>query len=212
MKKKIITPTRTAIVAGICFVLLLSGCRNSSREEVNQNSSSESEIQDGSIDDKMMEDGMMNEEMHRAMMSEGMGPEMMKDMQMIRKMLMNHEKIDRQVDNLENGVRTRTTSPDPDMATAIQVHVRQMKKRIEEQQPIRQMDPLFREIFKHADRIEMEIQNLENGVLVIETSEDPQVVKLIQQHANRAVTEFAAQGMKRAMQPTPLPEGYENKN
>lgn len=74
------------------------------------------------------------------------------------------------------------------------------------------MDPLFRELFKHADKIEMQIQNLENGVLVIETSEDPQVVELIQQHANRAVSEFAAQGMKRAMQPTPLPEGYENKN
>lgn len=54
----------------------------------------------------------------------------------------------------------------------------------------------------------MGIQDLENGVLVTKTSENPQVVLLIQQHANRAVSEFAEQGMQRAMQPTPLPEGY----
>ena len=71
------------------------------------------------------------------------------------------------------------------------------------------MDPPFKEIYEHADKIDMQIEDLENGVLVVETSEDPQVVKLIRQHAHRAVSEFAEQGMQRAMQPTPLPEGYE---
>lgn len=156
----------------------------------------------------MMSGDRMSEEMHRAMMSGEMGPEMMDDMRTIRKMLQNHEKISRQVEELDNGVKTRTTSNDPEIAAAIQRHVRQMKRRMESREPIRQMDPLFRELFRYADKIDIDIEDLENGVLVIETSEDPQAVKLIKQHAHRAVSEFAEQGMSRAMQPTPLPEGY----
>ena len=157
----------------------------------------------------MMQDGMMSEEMRKAMMSRGMGPAMMEDMMVIRKLLMQHQKIDRRVENLENGVKTWTTSGDPQITVAIQKHVRQMHERIKEKEPIRQMDPLFREIFDHADKIEMQIEDIENGVVVTETSDDPQVVKLIQQHANRAVSEFVEHGMQRAMQPTPLPEGYQ---
>jgi hypothetical protein len=67
------------------------------------------------------------------------------------------------------------------------------------------MDPLFGEIFEHSDKVNMQIENLENGVLVVETSVDQEVVKLIRQHAHRAVSEFVKQGM----QHTPLPEGYE---
>ena len=46
------------------------------------------------------------------------------------------------------------------------------------------------------------------GVDVIETSDDPQVVLLIRQHAHRAVSEFVTGGMQRAMQQTPLPSDY----
>ncbi|WP_152425141.1 hypothetical protein [Nafulsella turpanensis] len=157
----------------------------------------------------MMDHGMMDDDMRRSMMSDNMDPEMMEDMHPIREMLINHEQIDRRVEDLNNGVKTWTTSEDPQIAAAIQKHVRQMHERIKKNKPIRQMDPLFREIFKHSDKIEMEIEDLENGVLVIETSDDPQVVKLIRQHAHRAVSEFAEQGMQRAMEPTPLPEGYQ---
>ena len=157
----------------------------------------------------MMDHGMMDDNMRQAMMSDNMGPEMMEDMRPIREMLMHHEKIERRVENLNDGVKTWTTSEDPEIAAAIQKHVRQMHERLKEKKPIRQMDPLFREIFKHADKIEMQIEDLSNGVLVVETSEDPQVVKLIQQQANRAVSEFVEHGMQRAMQPTPLPEGYQ---
>jgi uncharacterized protein YdcH (DUF465 family) len=159
--------------------------------------------------DGMMQDGMMSEEMRKAMMSDEMGPQMMQDMRPIHTLLMQHEKIERTVENLENGVRTRTTSSDPQIAAAIQLHVRQMHERIKEKQPIRQMDPLFREIFKHADKIDMQIEDIQGGVEVVETSNDEQVVKLIQQHAHRAVSEFVERGMQRAMEPTPLPEGYQ---
>lgn len=84
-----------------------------------------------------------------------------------------------------------------------------MKERVENNRPIRQMDPLFREIFEHADEIEMQIENTEKGIFVLETSDNAQVVKLIQQHAHRAVSEFVEKGMSRAMEPTSLPDGYE---
>lgn len=199
------------ITLSLSFAFLLS-CDNGEQKNQNETQKDTSERmmdRDGMMGgDEMMQDGMMSEEMLKAMMSGDMDSEMMKDMRVIRTMLMNHENIDRRVENLENGVKTWTTSDDPDIASAIQTHVRQMKERMEENKPIRQMDPVFREIFDHTDKIEMQIEDIENGVVVVETSEDPQVVKLIQQHANRAVSEFAKEGMQRAMQPTPLPEGY----
>lgn len=81
---------------------------------------------------------------------------------------------------------------------------------MEEKKPILQMDPVFRELFENVDKIELKIEDVDHGVVVTETSEDPQVVKLIQQHANRAESEFVEQGMQRGMLPTPLPDGYKN--
>ena len=156
----------------------------------------------------MQGEGMMTEEMHEAMMSGKMGPGMMEDMRSIRQLLMEHGKISRRMENLPNGVKTWTTSDDPQLASVIQQHVRQMKERMEEKKPIRQMDPLFRELFDQADKIKIDYEDIENGIVVVETSDDPQVVKLIQQHAHKAVSEFVQQGMPRAMQPTPLPDGY----
>ena len=86
-----------------------------------------------------------------------------------------------------------------------------MKGRIEDGRPIRMMDPLFREIFRHHQQIRLEIEELTNGLAVTETSNDPQVTLLIRQHAKRAVSEFVSRGMQRAMEPTPLPNGYQPK-
>ena len=152
-------------------------------------------MMDGGIPDWMMSSGAMD-------------PQMMQAMPVIRELLLQHERIQRQVDDLPNGIRTVTTSQDPAIADLIRTHVRQMQRRVEHGQPIRQMDPLFREIFRHHQQIEMDIEHVPGGVRVTETSDDPQVQLLIRQHAHRAVSEFVASGMPRAMQPTPLPEGY----
>lgn len=157
----------------------------------------------------MMEGGRMDGEMPRWMMTEGgMGPEMMRDMRVIHTLLQNHGRIERQVEDILGGVRTLTTSDDTEVAGAIRAHVRQMKERLEKGQPIRMMDPLFREIFEHAGQIRMAVEDVEGGVRVTETSEDPNVQLLIRQHARRAVSEFVEGGMARAMRGTPLPEGY----
>lgn len=127
------------------------------------------------------------------------------DMATIHSLLASHTAIERRVVDRPDGVETWTESDDPEVAVQIREHVRQMDARLETGQPIRRWDPLFAEIFKHADAIEMEIEDTPKGVRVVETSDDPEVVALIQQHAHRAVSEFVEGGMDRAHQPTPLP-------
>jgi hypothetical protein len=152
----------------------------------------------------MMEDGAPE-----WMMSGAMGPQMMRDMPVIHDLLVNHEQIRRDVEDARGGVRAVTTSSNPGIAELIRNHVRAMSERIEEGNPIRQMDPLFREIFEHYEQIELRIEEVRGGVRVVETSDDPQVTLLIRQHARRAVSEFVRFGMARAMRATPLPPGYE---
>lgn len=130
------------------------------------------------------------------------------DMDTIHSLLADHASVDRRVVDRPDGVETWTESDDPDVAARIREHVRQMGARLEDSRPIRPWDPLFAEIFDHADAITMEIEDTETGVRVVETSDDPAVVLLIQQHAHRAVSEFVERGMDRAHEPTPLPEGY----
>jgi hypothetical protein len=155
-----------------------------------------------------METGMMGEEMPGWMMSRGMDAQLMRDMDVIHALLLGHERIARRVGDIPSGIRAVTTSDDSEVADLIRNHVLQMQARLEKGDPIRQMDPLFREIFEHHDAIEMQVENVSGGVSVTETSADPQVTLLIRQHAHRAVSEFVAEGMPRAMRPTPLPPRY----
>lgn len=137
-----------------------------------------------------------------------MGPGMMRDMRSIHGLLTSHQKIERRVEDIPGGVRTITTSDDPPVAELIRAHVRQMKARYARGQPIRPMDPVFRELFRNRHKATLEHEDIPGGIRVTHTSNDPQVVLLIRQHARRFVSEAAKEGMSRAMRPTPLPEGY----
>ena len=221
LTKRLNAPARKRTFLPLPFILavltgvLMSGCQRSGEN-------STPEMADGGMmgrmkgrEGGMMEGekgmgGMMGQEdgMPGWMMSRGMGPEMMQDMPVIHQLLVRHEKIQRKVEDIPGGVQTLTTSQDPEVVRLIRKHVRQMKDRVEEGEPIRMMDPLFQEIFRHHDKIQMKVEDVPGGVRVTETSKDPRVVSLIRQHAHRAVSEFVERGMERAMKPTPLPEGY----
>lgn len=150
------------------------------------------------------------QDMPEGMMSgEGMmGPGMMRDMRSIHGLLTSHQRIERRVEDIPDGVRTITTSDDPQVAELIRTHVRQMKARYARGQPVRMMDPVFRELFRNRHKASLEYQDVPGGIRVTHTSNDPQVVLLIRQHARRFVSEAAKEGMSRAMRPTLLPEGY----
>lgn len=118
-------------------------------------------------------------------------------------LLLNHEKITRKVTELDNGVQTVTESDDPAITAKLQEHVASMHGRITDGRPLRMWDELYQEVFKHHDKIEMVIEMTEKGVSVTETSDDPQVVKLIKQHA-KVVSGFAKRGFEEARENHPV--------
>ncbi|GAA4435928.1 DsrE family protein [Bremerella cremea] len=120
-------------------------------------------------------------------------------------LLENHAKIRRTVTKLPNGVSTVTESDDPQVVAKIKEHVHWMKQRVEKIDPIRNRDPLFAELFRHADKIEMKVEPIDKGVKVTETSKDPMVVRLIQAHAE-VVSAFVAKGFDEAQQSHPVPK------
>lgn len=120
-------------------------------------------------------------------------PEFQRDRDTFHYLLMHRDAIHRTVHPLPDGVITLTESGDPDVAARIQEHVRSMHRRLTEGRPIHRRDPLFAELFAHADAIRMEVEYTMKGVKVVETSDDPYVVRLVQAHAE-VVSQFLANG------------------
>ncbi len=135
--------------------------------------------------------GQMKGQM-KGMMGQGEGQ--MQNMQTIHALFEQNEKITRTVKNTETGVETLTESDDPKVQALIAEHAWAMQKLLANKQPIRQWDPLFAELFKYADKINLQITRTPKGVKVVETSSDPYVVKLMQAHA-QGVSEFVKEGM-----------------
>lgn len=126
------------------------------------------------------------------------------DRQVFHFLLANHEKIQRTVKELPNGVETLTESKDPEVAARIKEHVSWMEHRVENSLPIRMRDPLFAELFRHTDKIKISHVDTVNGIKVIETSDDAHVVRLIQAHA-KVVSGFVERGFAEAMKNHPIP-------
>jgi hypothetical protein len=127
------------------------------------------------------------------------------DMAMFHFLLDNRSKIERTVTDLPDGVETLTESDDPEVASAIREHVAAMYRRLAEGRPIHRRDPLFAEIFEHADAIEMTMEKTEHGLRVRETSSDPYVAKLIQSHA-QVLNAFVENGYPEMRKNHQLPE------
>jgi hypothetical protein len=136
--------------------------------------------------------GMMGDPAHAA------------DMQLFHQLFDHRTEITRQVVNREDGIETVTESTNPEVTRLLQTHVAAMLARVKEQRPIHRRDPLFAELFRYADRIEARYEMTPAGVRVVETSQDPYVVKLIQAHAG-AVSAFIANGRSEMMKNHPLP-------
>jgi hypothetical protein len=126
------------------------------------------------------------------------------DMAVFHRLFDNRASITRQVTVLPEGVETLTESSDPAIAEVLQSHVASMAARVKEARPIHQRDPLFREVFKYADRIVMQHERTARGVKVVETSADPYVARLIQAHAE-VVGAFIANGRAEMMKNHPVP-------
>lgn len=115
------------------------------------------------------------------------------DRDVFQTLLGNHELIRREFKEIPTGIESTTESDNAEVAALIQDHVAAMQVRVEHGRAIRMWDPMFREIFTHADKITLEYENTARGVRVRETSDDPYVARLIQAHA-KVVSGFVARG------------------
>jgi hypothetical protein len=136
--------------------------------------------------------GMMSDSEHAA------------DMQVFHQLFAHRTEITRQVVLRQDGIETVTESTNPEVTRLLQTHVASMLARVKDGRPIHRRDPLFAELFRYAERIDAKYERTAGGVRVVETSQDPYVVKLIQAHAE-VVSAFIANGMSEMMKNHSLP-------
>lgn len=111
-------------------------------------------------------------------------------------MFNNFESITRTVTKLPNGISTITASDDPEVMDVLVSHIVGMLNRVDEGRDpqIFIQSPTLDIIFERAGSLTTEIDVTEQGVVVIQTSDDPEVVEALQTHADE-VTAMADQGM-----------------
>ena len=111
-------------------------------------------------------------------------------------MFRNFETITREVENLPNGIRTVTRSSDPQVMDVLVSHAVGMIDRVR-----RKDDPkIFIQsatldaFFLHGDAIVSEVAVTDDGLVVVQTSDNPELVEALQLHAAE-VTGMADRGM-----------------
>jgi hypothetical protein len=75
---------------------------------------------------------------------------------------------------------------------------------------VRRWDPVFDALFARADRVDIQVTEIDGGVEMTETSDDPDTVALIHAHAE-VVSGFVANGFAEAMKPHRVPEAVERR-
>ena len=109
----------------------------------------------------------------------------------------NHKEIKRTVINLDNGIKTETYSDNAEIREAIVNHVTSMVTRIQENRNPKVMiqSPTLDKLFNNYKKIETSIELTDTGIAVIQTSEDPKVVELLQTHASE-INDMVEKGMR----------------
>lgn len=111
-------------------------------------------------------------------------------------MFRGFQTMTREVENLPNGIRTVTRSSDPQVMDALVSHTVGMIDRVgrKDDPKIRIQSPTLDLFFLGGDRILSQIDVTEDGIVVIQTSDDPELVTALQVHAAE-VTAMVEQGM-----------------
>lgn len=109
----------------------------------------------------------------------------------------NFETITREVENLPNGIRTVTRSSDPAVMDALVNHSVGMIDRVgqlDDPQIIIQSQTLDI-FFVRGEGIISDVEMTDDGLVVVQTSDDPEMVAALQTHAAE-VTAMADKGMQ----------------
>jgi hypothetical protein len=137
--------------------------------------------------------------MMRGAMAGGMHDDAFRaDMGLVHEMLGSHERIERKVTNLPNGIRTVTESDDPQVAATLKAHVASMANRLEEGREFNLFSPTIPVLFENKDKIRTAVEQTAKGVIVTQTADDAKVVAALQEHAVE-VSELVRDGMAAMM-------------
>ncbi len=112
-------------------------------------------------------------------------------------MFRNFPQITRDVENLPNGIRTITHSRDENLMAVIASHVVGMTERVNEGRDpqILIQSPTLDILFERRASIATEIDMTDEGIVVIQTSDDPEVVAALHEHAGE-VSAMVERGME----------------
>jgi uncharacterized protein YdcH (DUF465 family) len=127
------------------------------------------------------------------------------DQALFKRLLKEHDKITRETERLPNGIISRTTTDDPELAQVLIDHVEGMEKRFAKGRAIRSWDPLFAALFEYKDQIEMRYHTIENGVEAHLTTDDPKLVELIYAHDD-TLHGFVNEGFEAGRRESPKPD------
>ncbi len=122
------------------------------------------------------------------------------DMGTIHQLFAAHNQIRRTFEEIPNGIRSVTESDTPAIAALIQAHVPNMYQRIVTQQgiPMIRMSSTLPVMARNANQYQRHFEIAPLGLIVTETSDDPQMVATIREHA-REVSRFVKEGMPAMM-------------
>ncbi|MHA1189323.1 MAG: hypothetical protein ACTSSQ_02510 [Alphaproteobacteria bacterium] len=112
-------------------------------------------------------------------------------------MFRNFDTITRQVTNMPNGIRSVTNSSDEEVMANLVSHVSGMIARVEnlDDPQIMIQSPTLDIFFARGDGIQSEIEVTDEGIVVVQTSDDPEIVAALHTHAAE-VSEMADRGMQ----------------
>lgn len=112
-------------------------------------------------------------------------------------MFRGFETITRQVTNLPNGIRTVTRSSDDVVMENMVSHVTGMISRVEtgDDPKIFIQSPTLDIFFARGDNIRSDIEVTDEGIVVVQTSDDPEIVAALHTHAAE-VSDMADRGMQ----------------
>ncbi|WP_235857802.1 hypothetical protein [Marimonas lutisalis] len=112
-------------------------------------------------------------------------------------MFRNFQTLRREVENLPNGIRTRTFSTDPAVHEALVSHVIGMIDRVEMGRDPQVMiqSPTLDIFFERHEAIVTDIDIQGDAIVVTQTSDDPEMVAALHTHAAE-VSDMAARGMR----------------
>ena len=120
----------------------------------------------------------------------------MAQVRVMHELVVNHDRIERTVTDLPNGIRTVTTSTDPALARLIKDHVLTMDQRVSrgDDPGLPMESEALRTIFRGKEKVHTVTDTTAAGIIVVQTSSDSSIVAALQQHAAE-VTELVRGGM-----------------